>query len=62
MIKKFFIGVVFFASILNGQILELSATVISDNEKFITSRFMGFIQSVLVSEGDKLKKVKFFIR
>ena len=38
-----------------GQI-ELSATVVSDNEKFITSRNMGFIEKVNVSEGDMVKK------
>jgi multidrug efflux pump subunit AcrA (membrane-fusion protein) len=39
-----------------GQNIELSATVISDNEKFITSRFMGFIKDIKVSEGDVVKK------
>jgi len=41
---------------LNAQSIELSATVISDNEKYITSRFMGFIKSVNVAEGDIVKK------
>lgn len=35
---------------------ELSGTVISDNEKIITSRYMGFIKKVYVSEGDFVKK------
>lgn len=43
-------------SILNAKTIELSATVISDNEKLITSRFMGFIKEVYVSEGDLVKK------
>jgi len=39
-----------------AQTIELSGTVISDNEKYITSRFMGFIKNVHVSEGDIVKK------
>ena len=41
---------------LNAKTIELSATVISDNEKLITSRFMGFVKSVTVGEGDIVKK------
>lgn len=36
--------------------LTLSGTVISDNEKMITSRFMGFVTQVNVSDGQKVKK------
>jgi len=36
--------------------LTLSGTVISDNEKMITSRFMGFVTSVKANEGDYVKK------
>lgn len=36
--------------------LELSGTVISDNEKIITSRNMGFIKDVYVKEGSTVKK------
>jgi RND family efflux transporter MFP subunit len=43
-------------SSLYAKSIELSATVISDNEKYITSRYMGFIQNVNVSEGDIVKK------
>jgi RND family efflux transporter MFP subunit len=41
---------------LYGQNIQLSATVISDNEKFITSRFMGFVKELYVSEGSLVKK------
>jgi len=44
------------SAIVYGQTIELSGTVISDNEKYITSRFMGFIKTVNVSEGDIVKK------
>uniref|UniRef100_UPI0040480FF9 efflux RND transporter periplasmic adaptor subunit n=1 Tax=Aliarcobacter sp. TaxID=2321116 RepID=UPI0040480FF9 len=36
--------------------LELSGTVISDNEKIITSRNMGYIKEVYVNEGSIVKK------
>jgi len=36
--------------------LTLSGTVVSDNEKVIMSRFMGFVTSVHANEGDFVKK------
>ncbi len=39
-----------------AQAIELSGTVISDNEKIISSRYMGFIKNVYVSEGEFVKK------
>jgi len=39
-----------------GAGLELSGSVISDNQKMITSRFMGLIKNMKVSEGDIVKK------
>lgn len=35
---------------------ELSGTVVSDNEKVITSRYMGYVTNVNVSEGSFVKK------
>jgi len=43
-------------SLLYSEALILSGTVISDNEKMITSRFMGFVTEVKVSEGEQVKK------
>jgi RND family efflux transporter MFP subunit len=43
------------ASLL-AETLTLSGSVISDNQKMITSRFMGFVTSVNVSEGEKVSK------
>lgn len=43
------------ASLISDAI-TLSGTVISDNEKMITSRFMGYVTQVNVSEGEKVKK------
>lgn len=36
--------------------LELSGTVVSDNEKMITSRNMGYVKAVYVDEGSSVKK------
>jgi len=36
--------------------LTLAGTVITDNEKMITSRYMGFVTKVYVSEGQRVKK------
>jgi len=41
---------------LFAESITLSGTVISDNKKMITSRFMGFVTEVKVSEGDFVKK------
>ncbi|WP_457744578.1 efflux RND transporter periplasmic adaptor subunit [Sulfurimonas sp.] len=41
---------------LMAETLTLSGTVISDNKKMITSRFMGFVTRVNVSEGDYVHK------
>ncbi|MBU0721128.1 efflux RND transporter periplasmic adaptor subunit [bacterium] len=40
---------------LMAETLVLSGSVISDNQKMITSRFMGFVTNVNVSEGDHVK-------
>ncbi len=41
---------------LFAERLSLAGSVISDNQKMITSRFMGFVTNVYVSEGDFVKK------
>lgn len=41
---------------LIAETLTLSGSVISDNQKMITSRFMGFVTEVGVSEGEHVKK------
>ena len=41
---------------LMAETLTLSGSVISDNQKMITSRFMGFVTHVNVSEGEKVEK------
>jgi len=56
MIRKLGLVLILLASISYAKKIELSSTVISDNEKYITSRFMGFIKSVNVSEGNIVKR------
>ncbi len=41
---------------LFADALTLSGSVISDNQKMITSRFMGFVTNVEASDGEKVKK------
>jgi len=53
--KKLLILLALTASLL-AESITLSGTVISDNKKMITSRFMGFVTEVKVSEGDFVKK------
>ncbi len=43
-------------AVLTAESLTLSGTVISDNQKMITSRFMGFVTNVKTSEGERVKK------
>ncbi len=52
--KKLLLIVALGASLL-AESLTLSGSVISDNQKMITSRFMGFVTKVNVSEGQKVK-------
>lgn len=54
--KYIFSLFVIFTSIISLNALELSGTIISDNEKIITSRYMGYIKKVYVNEGDFVKK------
>jgi RND family efflux transporter MFP subunit len=41
---------------LMAETLTLSGSVISDNQKMITSRFMGFVTQVRASEGERVKR------
>lgn len=44
------------ATALIAESITLSGSIISDNQKMITSRFMGFVTNVNVSEGEKVKR------
>jgi RND family efflux transporter MFP subunit len=53
---KKILALIFLSAALVAETLTLSGSVISDNQKMITSRFMGFVTNVYVSEGDYVKK------
>lgn len=44
------------ATVVNAVEIELSGSVISDNQKMLTSRYMGYVKNMAVSEGDIVKK------
>jgi RND family efflux transporter MFP subunit len=54
--KKILIAILALSVSLIAEVLTLSGSVISDNQKMITSRFMGLVTDVRVSEGDYVKK------
>jgi RND family efflux transporter MFP subunit len=53
--KKIFL-LLALSGVLMAETLTLSGSVISDNQKMITSRFMGYVTKVNVSEGEKVRK------
>jgi RND family efflux transporter MFP subunit len=55
--KKLIIGVCLLGlTTLSAIELDLAGSVSSDNQKMITSRYMGIVKKMLVSEGDVVKK------
>ena len=44
------------ATSLSAIEIQLSGSVVSDNQKMMTSRYMGFVKNMAVSEGDIVKK------
>jgi len=56
MISKKILLILALTGSLIAEALTLSGSVISDNQKMITSRFMGFVTNVYVNEGEKVKK------
>ncbi len=54
--KKFLVLIILVTTYINAAQFELAATVVSDNSKMLTSRYMGFIRAVHVGEGDMVKK------
>ena len=53
---KLLISLLAISTLLSAGGLTLSGVVISDNQKMITSRNMGFVTSVNVSEGSHVRK------
>jgi len=54
--KKLLLVLILAFSSTNAMELNLSGSVISDNQKMITSRYMGIVKKMLVSEGEIVKK------
>jgi len=48
--------IVLMATSLHATVIELSGSVVSDNQKMLTSRYMGYVKKMAVSEGDIVKK------
>ena len=64
-LKNFLTSVILVASTANlfGALpvvamadMELSGSVVSDNQKMMTSRYMGYVKNMAVTEGDIVKK------
>jgi RND family efflux transporter MFP subunit len=56
--KKTVLILILLTASLMADALTLSGSVISDNQKMITSRFMGFVTRVNVNEGEKVHRGK----
>ena len=41
---------------LGAMSIDMTGHIVSDNEKILTSRYMGFVSQINVSEGDVVKK------
>ena len=54
--KKLLIILLALTASLIAESITLSGSVISDNQKMITSRFMGFVTQVNVSEGEYVRR------
>lgn len=61
-INKLIIGLFLASSVANALELQLVGSVVSDNQKMITSRYMGIVKEMKVSEGDIVKKGQLLYR
>ena len=43
-------------SVTNAEAIRLTGSIVSDNKKMITSRYMGYVRKMSVSEGDIVRK------
>lgn len=56
MSMKIFILLAMITAGLEAVEINLSGSVVSDNQKMLTSRYMGYVKKMAVSEGDIVKK------
>ena len=54
--KKIALLITLFTVIVGAADLTLTGSVVSDNQKMMTSRYMGFVKKVYVVEGERVKK------
>ncbi|MCF6244143.1 MAG: efflux RND transporter periplasmic adaptor subunit [Sulfurovum sp.] len=54
--KRIIVLFLLLATFIEATEIKLSGSVVSDNQKMITSRYMGYVKSMAVSEGDIVKK------
>jgi len=54
--KIIIIITIIWSTIVSAVEIHLSGSVVSDNQKMITSRYMGYVRKMAVSEGDIVKK------
>ncbi len=55
--KKFLIiAILLWATSISAVDLQLSGGIVSDNQKMMTSRYMGYVKNMAVSEGDIVEK------
>ena len=50
------VSMMLIATSIDAIEIKLSGSVVSDNQKMITSRYMGYVKNMAVSEGDIVKK------
>ncbi|MBN2824358.1 MAG: efflux RND transporter periplasmic adaptor subunit [Campylobacterales bacterium] len=56
MLRKIMIASLLLFTQVSAFELVLSGSVVSDNQKMITSRYMGYVKTMAVAEGDIVKK------
>ncbi len=54
--KKIVLAIMMLAAAAVAAELTLTGSVVSDNQKMMTSRYMGFVKKVYVVEGQRVKK------
>ncbi len=50
------VGMVLFGATAQAIEIDLTGAIVSNNQKMMTSRYMGFVKNMVVSEGDIVKK------
>jgi len=54
--RELLLSFILASSVVSAMELNLSGSIISDNQKMITSRYMGIVKKMLVTDGEVVKK------